>query len=767
MEESRGRSFLKRFDTGVYALLSVLLVFVPFAVSLSRGVLLEAGKLAVLSLFGWSAFVLWLLSVAAHRKLVLPKTVLLPLGICILGVTLLSSLLSPAPHVSLFGLGQEVSTFIALLLLFILGFLYSLFFQTAQKISLFLFAFYVSVIAVFAMLVYHLLLPGIFPLGFLVDPTANVVGKWNDLGVFFGLGAFLSFVSIEIYKLSGFFKILVRIVLAASLLGLMMVNFYLSWILIALLTAGVLVYQAFIEKGAQRRVSILGVVVLSLSLIFIFLGRPTQSIGRFLASLGIPSSDAVRPSFTPTMDLARGVLERDPILGVGPNRFSSEWFLNRPAAVNRTQYWNTFFSFGVGFIPTTLVTGGLLGFGAWVMFLVAFLIAGFRATLKIKKTSSFYSLTFVSWIAAAYLWIFTVVYVPNTTLLFLAFAFTGLFIGACIGAEHIGTREISFSSKSPFGMTGLIVVGIVVILSGMRLYGGVVDYIALKHSGEGMVLGTQGNLPAAREEFKAAIRWNSGDEYYRLLAQAGVARLNSIATAKTGDIEALRAEFNQVGMESLAAARAVTDRDPSNFINWLTLGDVYQALLGPGVVAAYDYGEKAYAQALTLSPGNPAIYLGAGRLEVAHKDYKKAEGYVAAALKEKPDFSPALVLLAQLAARNGNLDISVKAAEQAVLASPGDVFLRFQLGFFNYLKKDYTKSSGAFEQALTLQQDYSSARFFLGLSYAALKESDKALKEFDTLLALTPENQQVQRVIQNIREGKPALDSIPEFSGLQ
>src|SRR3989338_8177488 len=56
------------------------------------------------------------------------------------------------------------------------------------------------------------------------------------------------------------------------------------------------------------------------------------------------------------------------IVGSGPNQFVGEWLMSKPSAVNQTIFWNTDFNYGVGLIPTFIVTTGLLGIIAWLIF---------------------------------------------------------------------------------------------------------------------------------------------------------------------------------------------------------------------------------------------------------------------------------------------------------------------------------------------------------------------------------------------------------------
>ena len=129
------------------------------------------------------------------------------------------------------------------------------------------------------------------------------------------------------------------------------------------------------KKGFSKITAAVFVVAL---LAMIFRG----SIGGFVSeSFGISQIEA-RPSFSSTLEVAKNTLANSPGFGSGPNRFSIEWSQNKPIAVNQTVFWNVDFSYGVGFIPTTLITSGVLGFVSWILFLGAILILGIRMMFR-------------------------------------------------------------------------------------------------------------------------------------------------------------------------------------------------------------------------------------------------------------------------------------------------------------------------------------------------------------------------------------------------
>src|SRR3989344_7351960 len=133
------------------------------------------------------------------------------------------------------------------------------------------------------------------------------------------------------------------------------------------------------------------------------------------------------------------------IVGSGPNQFVGEWLMSKPSAVNQTIFWNTDFNYGVGLIPTFIVTTGLLGIIAWLIFLLPILLTGFRA-IFIRTSSSFpLYITISSLSVATFLWVLSILYVTNSVTFALAFLFTGLCVVSLVIEKVMPTKTIIFS----------------------------------------------------------------------------------------------------------------------------------------------------------------------------------------------------------------------------------------------------------------------------------------------------------------------------------
>ena len=61
---------------------------------------------------------------------------------------------------------------------------------------------------------------------------------------------------------------------------------------------------------------------------------------------------------------------------------------------------------------------------------------------------------------------------------------------------------------------------------------------------------------------------------------------------------------------------------------------------------------------------------------------------------------------------------------------------------------------------MSLNENYSNARYFLGLIYDRKGVKDRSIEEFVKIEAINPDNQEVKKILTNLRSGRGALDGI-------
>jgi len=88
------------------------------------------------------------------------------------------------------------------------------------------------------------------------------------------------------------------------------------------------------------------------------------------------------------------------------------------------------------------------------------------------------------------------------------------------------------------------------------------------------------------------------------------------------------------------------------------------------------------------------------------------------------------------------------------------VGLAFQLGVLYYSDKQFDKAKAEFERTVSLNENYSNARYFLGLVYDREGKKSEAISQFEKVANLNPDNEEVKKILDNLKAGKPALEGI-------
>ena len=614
-------------------LMPILVVPSPIlSIGLTKNLLLSVGTIV--------ALILWLISRLKEGTFLFQKTWLAPAGILLALVSLISSFFSSSFTSSFIGDGASIDTFSTIFISVILMLLISQVVSTRRQILLFFGAFFTSLFVVGIFQIVRLAFGVDFlSLGVLGSNTSNLIGKWNDLGIFFGLGVLLSLLSIEFLKTSRLIRVLFYTALLVSLFFLVLINFVAVWVTVGILAFVLLVYILSSSgntenQSANRRISGVALLIVALSLVSIISGN---SIGNVVSStFGVGQVEA-RPNWAATLDIANTTIKKSPLLGVGPNRFFEQWLLHKPEGINETAFWNIDFNFGIGYIPTTLTTSGVLGALSWLLFVLLFLWIGIKVLFApISGRINKFLLT-SSYFGALYLWIFMFIYIPNIVIFSLAFIFTGLFISSATKAGLSKTYTFNFIQNPRLNFSSVLVSIVLVIASATAGYFIIQRYVASAFVGSGLQqLVVAGDIDRAERDIERGISLNrSSDIFFRTLTDVKIAKLNALLQNADAEEEKVRGEFQNILAGALESARSAVQIDTANYANWVSLGRVYESIVPLQIEGAYQSALDVYEQALANNPHAPGIYLTLARLEVTKGDNDTARARLADALAEK------------------------------------------------------------------------------------------------------------------------------------
>ena len=81
---------------------------------------------------------------------------------------------------------------------------------------------------------------------------------------------------------------------------------------------------------------------------------------------------------------------------------------------------------------------------------------------------------------------------------------------------------------------------------------------------------------------------------------------------------------------------------------------------------------------------------------------------------------------------------------------PNNPIFLFQLGLLYSNVEDNEKTISALERAVALNNNYSNARYFLGINYFKTGRVEDAIEQFKIVSDLNPDNQEVKTIIQKL-----------------
>lgn len=762
---SRFENIALYFIVGVMFLLPIFFIpslSVPF--SFTKSLLIFVSVLI--------AFFLFLISKLKTGEIVLPRNKIALIAWALPATYLFSAMFSGNSGISYLGQGFEIDTFSFITIMVLMLSLVPLLLKTKESV----FKIHIALVFSFGILVLFQGLRIIFGADFLsfgifTTATSNLLGKWNDFGIFLGLTSILSLITLEGLTLNKILRLILYIILGVSMLFLAIINFFSVWVTVGLFALGLFVFSVSKNilnpnKNNQKNIEIPlrtprskailpSIIILIISIVFIISG---SSLGNYLNSKFNTTQIEARPSWQSTVDIMKQTYKDNMLFGSGPNTFKSQWTQLKPQSINNTLFWNIDFSSGVGIIPTSFVTTGLIGVFAWIAFFLFLLYSGFKNLIvsAIEDKASYY-LSLSLFLGAMYLWVFTIIYIPNVVIVTLAFLLTGMYIASLRHRPSAPIeKEISFASNPRIGFISVLILIILLIVSAVSLYviGG--QYIsAISFQSSLVSANIDGNIDEAERKLEKALRFGKSDKYYRFMSEIKLARINQVISDEGKTAENKRSEFQIILASAISNAQKAIQVDNENYQNWTMLGRVYGSVVPLQVEGAYDRAKQSYDKAIELHPNSPEIFLTLAQLELAKdKDNTKgAKEFIGKALEKKDNYTEAIFLLSQIQIQEGNIQNAIKSVEAVAVIEPNNPVFFFQLGLLQSNAGDKQKATFAFERAVALNPQYSNARYFLGLNYFNDGKIKEATEQFDIVSQLNPENEEIKTILENLKAG--------------
>ncbi|KKQ04163.1 MAG: hypothetical protein US18_C0013G0016 [Parcubacteria group bacterium GW2011_GWB1_36_5] len=669
-------NIFERFSFWALFLVIVLLplFFLPFTnipIETSKGLLLVVGLAVCIICWGLARFF--------DGKISLPRSVSLLGGMGVVLAFFLSAFFSKTSPVSFFGTMFDVGTFWFILSGFLLMLMSSIILRDPKKAKIVLFGAILSGAVVLIFQIAHLLLPEILSLGILASKTDNILGSWNALGIFSGFSALLSLLVVEFFLTTKKEKLILQILTILSIIMIAIVNFPLVWELLGVSSLIIFVYKIslnFKRKAAESTENIEGAgrekihfpafsfAIIMITLLFFMSG---DFIGGILPNrLGVQNTE-ISPTFSTTMGVTESVLKKNPIFGVGPNKFGETWAMYKPMVINATPFWDVSFNSGSGLLPTFASATGYFGILALLVFFVLFMMGGIKSIFSsIKNGVNWETMAF--FVLALYLFVSSFFYSGGTVIFFLALAFAGVFIGLSSVNHPKGEILLSYSNDHRKSFFSILLIVFMLIITAAISFKYVERFVSISYFRGALTAAT---IPEAEISINKALSLYQNDLYLRTYAQIYLVKLDSLIAKDATKLSDEEKALLQSSLDqAIGGAESAIKYNPENYLNFQMLGFVYQKLTSFGVKDAYNKAIEAYTMALALNPLNPGLKLSLANVSIAGQKIKEAKDYANAALVLKPDYVDAYIILSQIAKSEGDNAEALSFAQKALSFSP-------------------------------------------------------------------------------------------------
>lgn len=760
--------------------LLVPVIFIPTYGELndmSKTVLIALGFSVCLGLLGLAFF--------RQKQTPIPRGLVTWSAIGIIVSMAVSTVLSPSFTRSLIAQGFETTSLMFVLLMFVVMFVATVTISSKQRVIGFLGAFLggYSIIALLQ-IVRLFVSEQAFTLGVFTVKSSTLLGSWYDLALWSVLAVITSAYLINYKALNPTITKLIYIVYVVGVVFLVAINSFSAWcavIAVAVLHIVFLVKEKALASDFKKASfwiillpAIFGVVffVSNKNLspkVYNIIGVSPAAIQFNRVALSLPLKE--------TVAIATDIIADKPFFGTKPMRFQYEYFKYKPSSINSSNAWAIEFSSGYGYILTSIIEQGILGIIFWVLFLGGIITLAVKAlSAKVDDRFIKFSLSTSAFASIASI-VILATFMPTQATMTIIFLSFGWLVASVHMVQKFSLKPASTVVRNKI-LAGLIMLLAIFII---LIYGRKVLATLYFTKGAKAISRPNPDFTVVHQAFAKAAAIEPLDLNYQALAQAALYTANDqlvrLSTLTQGDQSKLSDQDRQAAQDlvqsvqtnitdSINSAKAAVMADPESHYNYVTEARISTALVSIQVQNAKENAVRAYNDAITLNHNSPELLLERAQFSFDLGDLAGAKEFIGKALAIKPDLIEAVFLLTQVQIKEGSLDDAIVSADQALRLNPSLPILHFQMGLLRYFSKEYTKALEVFKNALSLEPNYSNAKYFLGLTYSKLGQVPEAIQQFEALEVANPENLEVKAILVNLRSGKPPFpNSVTQTNG--
>ena len=103
---------------------------------------------------------------------------------------------------------------------------------------------------------------------------------------------------------------------------------------------------------------------------------------------------------------------------------------------------------------------------------------------------------------------------------------------------------------------------------------------------------------------------------------------------------------------------------------------------------------------------------------------------------------------------------AITCYKKATELEPTNSYLYTELALANLSKNDTAAAKDNLQKAVNLNEQYSNARYYLGLIYDSEGNKEAAIQQFQVIVQFNPDNADIKKILENLTAGKPALDQL-------
>ncbi len=402
--------------------------------------------------------------------------------------------------------------------------------------------------------------------------------------------------------------------------------------------------SARMKKGAER---VTAMVIPLVGLVIVVAGALIAGYNVLLkyplTNLSVPASIQV---ITNTWRQTKSML-----FGTGLASYMSAFSAGKPASINQTPVWNTYFTQAGGLFWHIATTNGIVGLGALLLAWALPILVYLKKGLAVAKQN---------WgLLGSYLVLTLLMLIIPPALPFVLFWIVLLLLMEGTQQPTQTTYAIaSHVPKTSFALVSVVILAVLGYLLG-RSY---VAYISMYQS-----------LKAVdRRDGTAAYQWASTSlmqnpflpSSHMYFSQINLELAKALATKdKVTDED--KATITSLISQSIQEAKTAIASDPTSPITWVNLGRIYETLI-PIAASADQWAVASYQQAAIYDPNNPLIRFALGAVSVTRKDYDGALNYFAQAVQLKPDLANAYYNLAYVFKIKGDIPNETQMLQKAL-----------------------------------------------------------------------------------------------------